>query len=201
MQRPTLSVVAIGALLLAGCEAEPAGPSDSLSPAEVAALAPQTSELGSSLLDLVALGSGAFVQLGGRSGTDFTRTHPCPRGGEVRVAGSSTITGDRAAGSWTVQQTATKTLAACAFNTRDGELVQQDGSLSIQGTRSVVQGRLSGPQTTTQRGTVRWTRGTQSGSCDVDLSTAFDPATRTATVRGSYCGRAVDRTHTLGARG
>lgn len=201
MQRRTLSAVAIGALLLAGCESEPAGPSQSLSASEVAALAPQASDLGSSLLDLVALGSGPFVQLGGRSGTDFTRTHPCPRGGEVRVAGSSSITGDRAAGNWTVQQTATKTLTACAFPTREGTVVQQDGSIAIQGTRTVVQGRLSGPQTTTQRGTIRWTRGAQSGSCEIDLSTSFDPTSRSASVRGSYCGRAVDRTHSFGGRG
>lgn len=198
MKRFVLPAAMLATVLAAACAEAPAAPSSELSSTELQDLA-QSTEMSAALLDQIALAL-SFVPLGGRGGaSEFSRTQACAKGGEIKVEGSSRVlTGDRASGTYSVEHTATQTLTACAFATRDGTLVKQDGRLVVSGIGNVVNKQLSGLQTTSQKGSVAWTRGSASGTCVSDFTTTLDPAARTTTVKGTMCGRAVDRTQTFG---
>ncbi len=122
----------------------------------------------------------------------FSNTHPCPAGGSVSVAGTTTGTSDRVAHNLSITTTATRTDAACAVNTKTGVLTM-NGNPNIKLTNSVniVAGKPSGPQTQSHKGSFKWTRGDKSGTCDVDVTSVFDATAGTHTVTGTMCGRAV----------
>ena len=130
----------------------------------------------------------------------FSVTKQCPRGGQVAIAGSIVGTGDHTTHNLTLDATATRTDTNCAFDTRDGVLtLSGNPNLNYTGHLSIVNGQLSGPQTQTHKGSFTWSRTGGSGTCDVDITSSFDPATHTATVTGSFCGHAVNVTKTRGS--
>ena len=54
-----------------------------------------------------------------------------------------------------------------------------------------------GVRTTTHKGSFSWQRSTgQSGTCAVDMTATFTPATRTYTLNGTFCGHTVNVTRT-----
>jgi hypothetical protein len=131
--------------------------------------------------------------------TEFSRTRPCPVGGTATMAGTRVIQHDPATHSGSVQLTATRTDAACTMNARRG-----GGTISITTTPDVAvtasqtwTNRQPGTRTVTQKGSFGWQRSTgQSGTCAVDLTATFTPATRTYTLDGTFCGHAVSVTRT-----
>ena len=130
----------------------------------------------------------------------FTVTKQCPRGGQVVIAGGIVGTGDRTTHNLTVDATATRTDTNCAFDTRDGVLtIGGNPNLNYTGHLNIVNGQLSGVQTQTHKGSFTWSRTGGSGTCDVDITSSFDPATKTATITGSFCGHAVNVTKTRGS--
>ena len=130
----------------------------------------------------------------------FTATKQCPKGGQVAFAGSIVGTGDRVTHSLTLETNATRTDANCAFDTRDGVLtLNGNPNLAYKGNLNIVNAALVGLQTQTHKGSFTWARTGGSGSCDVDLTSSFDPATRTVTVTGSFCGHTVNVTRTRGS--
>jgi hypothetical protein len=132
--------------------------------------------------------------------TQFTVTKACPRGGQVAIAGGVTGTGDRTAHNLTLDAVATKTDTDCAFDTRNGVLtLNGNPNIAYTGHLNIVSGALSGLQTQTHKGSFRWARTGGSGTCDVDVTSSFDPATHTVTVTGTFCGIAVNVTRTRGA--
>ena len=129
----------------------------------------------------------------------FSVTHQCPRGGEVLLAGGIVGTGDRTTHNLTLDATATRTDTNCAFDTRDGVLtVSGNPNLNYTGHLNIVNGQLSGLQTQTHKGSFTWSRTGGSGTCDVDITSSFDPATHTSTITGSFCGHAINVTKTRG---
>jgi hypothetical protein len=127
----------------------------------------------------------------------FTVTRQCPKGGQVAIAGTTTGTGDRATHSLTLVTNATRTDTNCAFQTRDGILtLNGNPNIAYNGNLNIVNGVLSGLQTQTHKGSFTWARTGGSGSCDVDLTSSFDPATHTVTVTGTFCGRTINVTRT-----
>ena len=132
--------------------------------------------------------------------TTFTVTKQCPRGGQVVIAGGVTGTGDRTTHSLTLDATATRTDTNCAFDTRDGVLtISGNPNLNYTGHLNIVNAVLVGPQTQTHKGSFTWSRTGGSGTCDVDITSSFDPATHTLTVTGSFCGHIVNVTKTRGS--
>lgn len=130
----------------------------------------------------------------------FTVTKQCPRGGQVVIAGSVTGTGDRTTHSLTLDANATRTDTNCAFDTRDGILtISGNPNIAYTGHLNIVNGALSGLQTQTHKGSFTWSRTGGSGTCDVDITSSYDPATHTVTVTGSFCGRIVNVTKTRGS--
>ena len=144
-------------------------------------------------------GSGAAASVTAPTAIDnqFTVTRQCPKGGQAVIAGRVTGTGDRATHSLTLESVATRTDSQCAFETRNGVLtISGNPNIAFDGKLNIVNGALSGLQTATHKGSFTWAREGGSGTCDVDLSSAYDPATHTATVTGKFCGIDVNVTRT-----
>src|SRR5438093_7498352 len=128
---------------------------------------------------------------------DFKVTKQCPKGGQVVIAGRTTGTGDRTTHSLSLETVATRTDTDCAFDTRRGVLtINGNPNIAFDGKINIVNGALSGLQTATHKGSFKWARTGASGTCDVDLTSSFDPATHTVTVTGTFCGRTVNVTRT-----
>jgi len=129
--------------------------------------------------------------------TTFSITRQCPQGGQTAFAGSVVGTGDRVAHSLTLDATATRTDTNCAFNTRDGVLtVNGNPNIAYTGHLNIVNAALVGIQSQTHKGSFTWSRTGGSGTCDVDITSQYDPSTRTLTIKGSFCGHAIDVTKT-----
>ena len=132
--------------------------------------------------------------------TQFTVTKQCPKGGQVVIDGGITGTGDRTAHDLTLEAVATRTDTDCAFNTRHGVLtLNGNPNIAYDGKLNIVNGALSGLQTQTHKGSFMWARTGGSGTCDVDVTSSFDPATHTVTVTGTFCGFAVNVTRSRGS--
>jgi hypothetical protein len=142
-------------------------------------------------------GSSASVSAPIPIDNQFTVTKQCPQGGQVVIAGRTTGTGDRTTHSLSLETVATRTDTNCAFETRHGVLtINGNPNITFDGKVNIVNGALSGLQTATHKGSFTWARTGGSGTCDVDLSSSYDPATHTATVTGTFCGRTVNVTRT-----
>ncbi|MDP9204342.1 MAG: hypothetical protein M3P12_02655 [Gemmatimonadota bacterium] len=127
----------------------------------------------------------------------FTVTKQCPQGGQVVIAGTTTGTGDRTTHNLTLETNATRTDTNCAFDTRNGVLtLNGNPNIAYKGNLNIVNGVLSGLQTQTHKGSFTWARTGASGTCDVDLTSSFDPATHTVTVTGTFCGHTINVTRT-----
>jgi hypothetical protein len=197
---PALLVLAA----LAACDgAAPTGGSDAaLTDAEAQELASAWDEVGAGVMD--GYGGPSFALLPGEPAAStttvqFTSTRACPGGGSATLQGSREITRD-GQGSGSVAFSATRTDAGCAFSARRGE-----GTMTITTTPSVQltsaqtwTGGQPGTRTSTQKGSFDWSRSANgaSGSCTVDLTATWTPATRTYTLNGTFCGRTVNVTRT-----
>ncbi len=127
---------------------------------------------------------------------EFEATRSCPEGGEAHVAGTMVRERDDATGTLTVHTEATHTMTACAREGVRG-VVTVDGEMAVTADRKRVDGRPSGPQTTTHVGSLTWSRASgQARTCDIDLVSVRDPDTGTRTLEGTVCGREVSRTVT-----
>lgn len=132
--------------------------------------------------------------------TQFTVTKQCPRGGQVLIAGGITGTGDLTTHNLSLEAVATRTDSECAFDTRHGVFtLSGNPNIAYDGHLNIVNAVLSGLQTQTHKGSFMWARTGGSGTCDVDLTSSFDPATHIVTVTGSFCGFAVNVTRTRGS--
>jgi hypothetical protein len=206
MRRTALLFAAPFALALAACEGGATDPADaSLSEAEARELA--------AAWDAVATGAIAGVgpafsvtEAGGPSAaattstTGFKRQHACPAGGGSSIEGTLTIIRDPATRTGSVQMNATRTDAACTVPARG----QREGTVTITGNPNVqLTGNhawtngVPGVHTHAQKGSFTWSRSTGgTGTCAVDLTGTFTPATLTYTLAGTFCGRTVNVTRT-----
>ena len=186
-------------LTLAACD-QSTGPSGNLSQADANELAADmdavstlgTSDfgLGASFSVSVAPGSASAAATTSAPiaiNNTFTVTKQCPEGGQVVIAGTVVGTGDRTTHDLSLETNATRTDTNCAFQTRDGVLtLNGNPNIAYKANLNIVNGLLSGVQTQTHKGSFTWARVGGSGTCDVDLTSSFDPATHTATVTGTF---------------
>jgi hypothetical protein len=207
MQRITrVPTLMAAALVLAACGESATGPAADarLSADEAQALAAGFGAQDASVLG--GFGTPSFslsaddagVSMAVTANEQFTRTRTCPAGGSVTVQGTRTHTYDRDTRSATHQFTATRTENACAWTGRGGATITVTGNPSTQLTAShAVANGVPGVGTATKKGSFTWTRSTgQSGTCAVDLTQTWDPATRTYTLKGTFCNQTVDITRT-----
>ncbi|HSU14243.1 hypothetical protein [Longimicrobium sp.] len=205
MQRKLLFPTALAAVLaLAACDRgiTNAGTANQLSRSDAVALAGDFGDQDGAMLD--GFGGPAFsASPDGPSfatstvTTTFTRTRTCPQGGDVKLEGSLVRSWDRAAQTGSIQFTATRTEEACAFN-HNGATITVTGSPNTQLTasQSVTNG-TPGIRTATKKGSFTWTKSTGgSGTCTVDVTHTWDPATHTLHVSGTLCRQTIDVTRT-----
>lgn len=205
-------------LALAACSDSSTGPSANMSAAVATKLAADmdaVSTLGTSDFGLgasfslstdgtAAAGSvstpGSGTALVTTFNNTFDVTKQCPKGGTVELKGGITGSGDRATHSLTVDASATRTDVACAFEAKDGGTITVDGNPNIayKGHLNIVNAAFVGLQTQSHKGSFKWARTGGSGTCDVDVTSEFDPATHTVTVKGTFCGHIINETHTRG---
>jgi hypothetical protein len=202
-----LGATCAATLMLTACAADALRPDAParLSQAEADLLAPAFDDASAGMVDgqvSYSLNLHAAASPDRTDVLEFSRTRSCPHGGEMRMAGTHTREWNRQAGSMTARVQATKTAVGCTFARGDGATIAIDGNphIAVSGTRHRVMGQPHGPQTLRQHGSFTWRRSTGgSGTCDVDLTSTADPAARTVTVQGSFCGHTVDRTRRWGA--
>lgn len=119
----------------------------------------------------------------------FSRTRPCPLGGEVAVAGDMHRTMDTDLATMEASLNGEKTLTDCAIM-KDEFVVTVNGSATWEAFRRRVDGSPDGLQTTSYTGFIHAVRDDgQERSCDVSIESVRDPDTRTRTVTASICGR------------
>ena len=206
MRRTALLFAAPFALALAACEGATDPALDtSLSEAEARELA--------AAWDGVAAGAIAGFgplftvhEAGGPSAaattstTSFKRQHACPVGGASTIEGTIAVTRDPATRTGSMKMNATRTDSACTIPARG----QSQGTITITGNPNIQLAAnhawtngVPGVHTHTQKGSFTWTRSTGgTGTCAVDLTGTFTPATQTYTLAGTFCGRTVNVTRT-----
>jgi hypothetical protein len=198
MQQKILFLTALVAL--AACDDATGADPGGISRDDAAALAPAYAELAEGELaapSYAAAGEGAMLDLITTT-TTFSRTRTCPVSGSVKVDGTVVLSADRAARSASSQYTATRIEQACTLNLRSGGTITINGnpSTAVTGSWSVTNG-VPGIRTVTQKGSFTWSRSTgQNGTCTVDLTATWDPATHTHRVQGTFCNRTIDVTRT-----
>ena len=196
-------------IAIAACD-QSTGPSNGISLATANQLAADMDAVSTLGTSDVGLGASYSVNVGSGSASasvsaptainnTFTVTKQCPQGGQVVIAGTVVGSGDRTTHDLTLETNATRTDTNCAFETRDGVLtLNGNPNIAFKGNLNIVNGVLSGLQTQSHKGSFTWARTGGSGTCDVDLSSSYDPATHIATVTGTFCGHTVNVTHTRG---
>lgn len=208
MQRSLLlPALLAAAVTLTGCENNTTGSTETaaLSPTEARALAGDFGDQDGALLDGVPGGSFDRVPADLAAvtvTTTFTRTRTCPAGGSVKLEGTMVHNGDPATRTGSLQFNATRTETACAF-TRNGVTLTINGnpSTALTATHSWANG-IPGVRTATKKGSFTWARSNGgSGTCNVDVTHTWDPATHTLRVVGTVCNQTIDitRTWTSGA--
>jgi len=203
MRKPLFSA-ALAALALAACDgASPTGGDPAMDAAEAQSAAATWDEVGAFMMDGFMGPTASTAPVSDASfataTSQFTRTRECPVSGTATLQGTRTVEHDAATNNGSMQMTATRTDAACTMNARRG-----GGTISITTTPNVQvtvsqawTGGQPGTRTATHKGSFSWTRSAgQSGTCAVDLTATFTPATRTYTLNGTFCNHTVSVTRT-----
>ena len=191
------------AVVLAACDKGTTGPdgSSQLSAEDVRTLAGETGDQDGAMMD--GFGGPSFnktpagPQFATTVTTTFTRTRTCPQGGSVKLEGTHTVTADPATHSGSSTFSATRTETACAF-ARNGRTITINGNPNTQLTASQSwTNGVPGVRTATKKGSFTWSRSDgKSGTCTVDVTATWDPATHTLHVSGTLCNQTVDVTRT-----
>jgi hypothetical protein len=115
----------------------------------------------------------------------------------MKLEGTHTLTFDPATLSGSTTVYATRTEDACAFS-RDGNTITITGSPNtlLTASQSWTSG-VRGVRTATKKGSFTWSRSDgKSGTCSVDVTATWNPATHTLHVQGTFCSQTVDVTRT-----
>lgn len=206
MRRTLLLPAALAAAFaLAACEGAATGPdggsTSGLSADDVQALASETGDQDGAFLDGFDGPSFNKIPAGPALATTvtttFTRTRTCPQGGSVKLEGTATQTVDPATKTGSASFSATRTESACVFG-RNGKTITINGNPNTQlaSSQSWTNG-VPGVRTATKKGSFNWsTSEGKSGTCNVDVTATWTPATHTLQVKGTFCNQTVDVTRT-----
>lgn len=131
----------------------------------------------------------------------FTVTRSCPAGGSVTISGKVEGEIDRDTRSGTLTDSRSISLDDCTRELRRGTITlntADDAPLTVNG-QVTVQNGVHVAGSFTKQGTFQWSRSNgDTGSCTIDLTIAWsrDGNTFTHTVKGTVCGRTIERTTT-----
>ena len=192
-----------GAVFLAACGDSVTAPADQLSEEDIQFLAQEVDATIMGLLDGFFSSSTALPDRAPALTHEplvwtyaFERSRSCHDGGTVAVAGSGTRTWDRAARTYDVESSGTKTRTHCAF-TRDDVVITLNGSGTWTHERHYQDHAPTGIWITTYAGSFDWSKSSgESGSCDYHLTATVDTAANTRTLVGTYCGKEINNSRT-----
>jgi hypothetical protein len=121
----------------------------------------------------------------------FSRTAPCPAGGEIMIEATLDASRDAATGVMEATFTGTRTLTDCAF-VRGEHTITINGSATFEAFRRRVNGVPDGLQTTSYSGSFHAVRDDGAERfCDFNVEIVRDPAAGTRTINGTLCQNAV----------
>lgn len=167
---------------------------------------------------------GTAVPAGGASfsvapGDDFDRTFDrtvaCPQGGTKRMAGKTSGSFDRNAGTFGFRSEVTSTPNQCGFvvpaETPFSSVASAGTTIKITGAPNLVMehtssgsGMMGGSgtgsftSTSIQKGSFTYaTSDRRTGTCAVDTRTTVDFAARSYRIQGTFCGQQIDETRTF----
>lgn len=205
MMRKRIAPLALCALAwTAACERSTLLPGSELDSETAAALAADFSSDGGGLIGGQMAGSFSLIadEQQPRMETvtttrNFDVTRTCAQGGSAENKGSAVTTFDRTSRSGTFQLNAVHTANACVHARRNGASVTitTQPNIVVAANGSITNG-VPGVYTMTHRGAFEWTAERGSGTCQVDITSSYDPATQTRKVSGTICNRTIDVTRT-----
>ncbi|MGH7477240.1 MAG: hypothetical protein ACRELD_13285 [Longimicrobiales bacterium] len=120
----------------------------------------------------------------------------CEGGGTITISGEHTANVDREAQTYSREWSASHVHSDCTF-TRRAHTITLDGSVVLEGSASGTfgpDGRGIDALLITRMGELTWTSSDRTRTCEIDLTTTYDPETRTFTTTGTICGREVSVT-------
>ena len=203
-RRPLLLFLAVATI--GGCDDALTPNGAALGIADAGMLASEFDALGSAALDEILASQGVSFSRSATEGVatssapvpvnvSFNRTAACPGGGQATLVGTIVGQRDRETRTVETETSATKTLTACAVSRRNGTTITSNGSVSLTAHHKTVDGAPSGVQTRTHKGSFTYTTSAgASGTCEIDITSTFDPATHTRTLKGTTCRRTIDLT-------
>jgi hypothetical protein len=191
------------AAVLAACDKGATGPDGlpQLSAEDVQALAGETGDQDGVMMDDVGWPSFNKTPAGPQFATTvltaFTRVHNCPQGGSAKLEGTHTLTFDPATHSGSATFSATRTENACVFAGNGGTITIVGNPNTLLTASQVWTNGVPGTRAASKHGSFTWSRSDgKSGTCTVDVTAAWDPATHTLRVQGTLCKQTVDVTRT-----
>jgi hypothetical protein len=129
--------------------------------------------------------------------TSFDHTRTCSQGGSVKLEGIHTLTFEPATLSGSATFYATRVEGACVFS-RGGNTITITASPNtlLTASQSWTNG-VRGVRTATKKGSFSWAHSNgRSGTCNVDVTATWNPATHTLHVKGTFCHQTVSVTRT-----
>lgn len=211
MSRKLNYLVLAAAFTFAACDDEVSEPAGDLAADEAADVAVALSDIGYETMS-VELAADAFAAAGPMGAPpidvthEFERTHPCPRGGQIVVAGTSVGVIDRDSQHVVIDTDAIKTHESCVVATRRGE-VELNGAPNIAMSAHFErrEGLPSGPQSLSLEGGFSWqaVAGERAGTCEIDVDVVWQRSdgSGSRTVNGFVCGREIHSETTWSVQG
>ena len=210
MQLRALTVLALTAVALAGCE-DVLGSDGDLTADEVDVLTDDivatafgvtgpAATADASTVDAEPDGDAELAADPITSRTEFVTIRTCPLGGQLVVEGTREREWDRETRSGTSDLALTKTHEDCARALRRADVtITLNGApnVAVEAHHAWENGQRVGLQTLDMEGAIDWeTSDGRSGTCPIDVEAVFDPETHTRTVTGTVCDRTFERTTT-----
>jgi len=151
--------------------------------------------------ELDALDVASASRSGEGSGTvtqdiTFSRTRPCPGGGQIQLEGSIHRTKDLATGVMEAEAAGSRTRNECTFQRREFTIVV-NSSAQWDKFRRRIDGVPDGLQTSYYEGSSHAVRSDgEERSCEFEITIVRDPEAHTRTLDGMICGTEVHRSVT-----
>lgn len=204
MLRNSMLIVVVVLVFTAGCNdgtMSPTGGTDGQTLAgQMADVALDSDLITEQMVDseLDALEAATASRSGDPSGTvtqdvTFSRTRPCPGGGQIQLEGSIHRTKDFSTGVMEAEAEGSRTRTECTFQRREFSIVV-NSSAQWDKFRRRVDGVPDGLQTSHYEGSSLAVRSDgEERSCAFEIDIVRDPETHTRTLDGMICGTEVHR--------
>ena len=194
MRRAALWFIGFSALMIVGCSG--GGGTSITAPSEQSNLM-STEEIGDITMVSGGMSEGSVdsevdeMEASGIKTKRFTRTRPCPAGGDITVRGTLELS--KNGNVLEAEGNGVRTENDCAFERASGT-VTVNGRARWDAQFRRVNGKPQGPQITHWEGRSTFTHSDgRERTCPVEITITRDPSSGTRRLEGTICGRPVSR--------